>query len=97
MHGTFVNAVIRDISTVGFSCFFPDDPELTKNSLFTDIQVRLQTQLIKAEGIVFGSRPDEAGKVYVILLTQRTSPDVRTKIRKFVHAYLQSKMDIELK
>ena len=97
MNGTFVNGVIKDISTVGFSCTFADDPKLAKNSLFTDIQIRLQTQLLKAEGIVFGSRKDGDEKIYVILLTQRISPDVRTRIRKFIQSLLQSRMDSELK
>ena len=97
INGTFVNGVIRDISTVGFSCAFADDPKIIKNSLFNDIQIRLQTQLLKAEGIVFGSRMDGAEKIYVILFTQRISPDVRTRIRKFIHSYLQNKMDAELK
>jgi hypothetical protein len=97
VNGPFMNGLIKDISTVGFSCSFEEDPELTKNSLFGDIQIRLQTQLLKAEGIVFGSRADKEEKRYVILFTQRTSPDVRTRIRKYIHSCLQSRMDNELK
>jgi len=97
MNGTFVHGVIKDISTVGFSCVFDDDPKIVKNSHFPDIQVRLQSQLIKAEGIVFGTRMDVNDKIYVILFTQRTSPDVRTRIRKFIQSFLQGKMDSELK
>ena len=97
INGTFVNGVIKDVSTVGFSCSFAEDPKIAKNSHFTDIQIRLQSQLLKVEGIVFGSRMDETGKIYVILFTQRTSPDVRTKIRKFIQSFLQSRMDSEFK
>jgi len=97
VNGTFVNGHIRDISTVGFSCCFTEDPDFTKNSLFNDIQLRLQSQLLKVEGIVFGSRPDGPDKIYVIIFSQRTSPDVRTKIRKFVHSFLQHRMDNDLK
>ena len=97
INGTFVNGVVKDVSTVGFSCAFADDPKLTKNGLFSDMQIRLQTQLIKAEGIVFGSRMDGAEKIYVILFTQRVSPDVRSKVRKFIQSFLQSKMDNEYK
>ena len=97
INGTFVNGIIKDISTVGFSCSFAEDPGLTKNGLFSDIQIRLATQIIKAEGIVFGSRMDETDKIYVIIFTKRISPDVRTKIRKFIQFYLQTKMDSELK
>ena len=97
MNGTFVHGVIKDISTVGFSCVFDDDPKIVKNSHFPDIQLRLQIQLVKAEGIVFGTRMDGDDKIYVILFTQRTSPDVRTRIRKFIQSFLQAKMDSELK
>ena len=97
IHGTFINGLIKDISSVGFSCAFSEDPDLTKNSLFADIQIRLQSQLVKAEGIVFGSRMESNEKIYVILFTQRIDPDVRTKIRKYIQSNLQNKMDIEIK
>jgi len=97
MNGTFVNGLIKDISVVGFSCVFADDPDLTKNSLFGDIQIRLQSQLLKAEGIVFGSRMEAEQKQYVILFTQRVDSDVKSRIRKYIQSNLQSKMNSELK
>ena len=97
INGTFVNGVIKDISVVGFSCTFAQDPELTKNRLFGDIQLRLQTQLLKAEGIAFGSRMDGNEKIYVILFTQRIDPDVRARIRKYIQSTLQARMDNEIK
>jgi len=97
LNGTFVTGQIRDVSVIGFSCHFKEDPDLTKNSLFSDIQIRLQTNLLKAEGIVFGSRMDAGQKTYVVLFTQRIDPNVRTKIRNFIQSNLQSKMDNELK
>ena len=97
INGTFVNGAIKDISVVGFSCAFTDDPALTKNGLIGDIQLKLQSQLIKAEGIVFGSRMDGSEKVYVILFSQRVDPSVRTRIRKYIQSNLQSRMDKELK
>jgi hypothetical protein len=97
INGTFVNGVIKDISVVGFSCAFADDPRLTKNSLFQDIQIKLQTMLIKAEGIVFGSRMDGETKIYVVLFTQRIDPEVRSRIRKYIQSNLQSKLDAEFK
>jgi len=95
INGTYVNGSIRDISTVGFSCSFVPDPELEKNSLFTDLQVRLKTQLIKVEGMVFGSRMQGGEKIYVILFPQHTSPDVHSKIRRFIHTLLQSRIENE--
>jgi len=95
--GSYVNGIIKDISVVGFSCTFPDDPELTKNALFPDIQIRLQTQLLKVEGIVFGSRMDGQEKVYVVIFTQRVDPSMKSRIRKYIQTTLQSRMDNEIK
>jgi hypothetical protein len=97
MDGSYINGVVKDISVVGFSCVFEEDPNLTKNGLFGDIQLRLQSQLIKAEGIVFGSRIDEGEKCYVILFSKRIDPSVRTKIRKYIQSSLQHSMEKGLK
>jgi len=97
INGNFANGIIKDISVVGFSCSFSEDPELTKNGLFPDIQLKLQSQLIKAEGIVFGSRMDGGEKVYVILFSQRVNSETRQKIRKFIQSNMQSRMEHELK
>jgi hypothetical protein len=97
LNGTFINGVIKDISVVGISCAFDMEPELPKNALFKDVQVKLQSIILKVEGIVFGSRMDGNTKIYVLLFTQRIDPEVRTKIRKYIQQNLQSKMDIELK
>jgi len=96
MHGTFIDGIIKDISVVGFSCTFTDDPDLIKNAVFGDIQFRLQNQLLKAEGNVFGSRMDGAEKVYVILFTQRVDTGVYTVIRKYIQSSLQKRIDKEL-
>jgi len=96
LNGSFINGLIKDISVVGVSCTLDDNPEISKNALFKDIQIRLQTQLLKVEGIVFGSRMEANEKIYVILFTQRINPDVRTKIRKYIQQSLQSKMNPQL-
>ncbi|MCL1928390.1 MAG: PilZ domain-containing protein [Treponema sp.] len=96
-NGTYITGEIRDISVVGLSCAFAQDPELGKNSLLHDIQIKLQSTLLKAEGIVFGSRMDETDKVYVLVFSQRIDPAVKTKIRTYIQKNLQSKMDVELK
>jgi hypothetical protein len=93
----YINGVIKDISVAGLSCTFETDPEFAKNSLCKDIQIRLQSMILKTEGIVFGSRMDGLVKIYVILFTQRTDPDVRSKIRTYVQSRLQIKMDALLK
>jgi len=95
----FINGQIRDISVVGISCTLEDNPDIPKNTLIKDIQVKLQSSIIKIEGILFGSRTEGEGyeKIYVLLFTQRIDPDVRIKIRKYIQHNLQSKMDNELK
>jgi len=96
-NGGFINGFIKDISVVGFSCVFEtEDIELAKNALCKDIQIRLQTMLIKVEAIMLGSRVDEGQKIFVLIFTQRIDPDVRVKIRKYIQQNLQHKMDHEL-
>jgi len=93
----FINGTIKDISVVGISCVFnAQDVEIAKNTLFKDIQIRLQTMLIKVEAIVFGSRHDGDDKIFVFIFTQRIDPDVRVKIRKYIQQSLQHKMDHEI-
>jgi hypothetical protein len=94
-NGAFLNGAIKDISVVGFACKLDDDPGLKKNELVKDIQIRLQSMLLKVEAVVFGSRNDADGKNYVLLFTQRIDPDIRVKIRKYIQNNLQVKMDGE--
>jgi len=94
--GDFLNGTIKDISIVGFSCVFERDPAFKKNTLHKDIQLRLQSILLKIEGVVFGSRDHEGEVTYVFIFTQRVDPDVRGKIRKFIMQNMQSRMDQEL-
>jgi hypothetical protein len=96
-NGHFINGFIRDISVVGLSCAFSEDPQIEKNSLIPDAQIRLQTNLLKAEVIVFGSRPEGMSRAYVLLFTPKLDPDARIRIRKYIQFNLQIKMDLELK
>jgi hypothetical protein len=96
-HGTgFMKGNIKDVSVVGFSCTFEADPGIKKNEFFKDIQIRLQTMLLKVEAVVFGSRMEGEEKIYVFLFTQRIDPNVRTKIRTFIQSNLQGKIDKEI-
>jgi hypothetical protein len=96
-NGKYVNGIIRDISVAGLSCFFSEDPEIEKNSLCSNIQIKLQSILLKAEGIIFGSRMDGLEKIYVILFTQRIDPEVRIKIRRYIQSNIQAKIEAEFK
>jgi hypothetical protein len=95
--GNYINGSIRDVSVVGISCMFESDPFLKKNTFFKDIQIRLQSMLIKAEAVVFGSRTEFGNTIYVLLFTQKVDTEVRAKIRKYIQQNLQHKMDYELK
>jgi len=95
--GTYITGKIWDISVVGLACVFSEDPELYKNTLQSDLQIKLQSVLLKAEGIVLGSRMDGIDKVYVFVFTQKLDPSVRTKIRAYIQKNLQAKMDEEMK
>jgi hypothetical protein len=92
----FITGQINDISVVGLSCVFNNDPDLTKGAQIKDIQMKLQGVLLKADGVIFGSRESDSGKVYVVLFTTRINPDVKTKIRKYMQTNLQTKMNAEL-
>ena len=97
LDGDFINGFIRDISVVGVSCVFENAPELAKNSLHKDIQIRLQSILVKVEAVVLGSRDIGDQKIYVMLFTPRTDPEVKVKIRKYIQHNLQAKMDHEIR
>jgi len=96
VNGNFVNGIIRDISVVGVSCTIEGNPEIPKNTLFKNIQIRLQTNLLKVEGILFGTRMDGTDTIYVILFTQRVDPDIRMKIRTYIQHTLQQKLNTDL-
>jgi hypothetical protein len=93
----YVKGTIKDISAMGLSCVFDEDPNLGKNSLCQNVQIKLQSILLKIEGIVFGFRVDGDIKIYVIIFTQRTDPSVRTKIRSYAHNVLQARLDAEFR
>jgi len=92
----YVNGTLRDISTVGFSCILTNNPEIPKNMLQKDIQLKLQSMLLKVEGVVFGSRTEGPDKIYVFLFTQKVDSDVRSRIRKYIQQTLQGRMDNEM-
>ena len=95
--GMYIKGQIKDISVAGFSCSLEDNPEILKNTLLKDIQLKLQSSLIKVEGVVFGSRSENNENIYVILFTQRIDVETKIKIRNFIHVIMQNKMDSELK
>jgi hypothetical protein len=95
--GGIISGDIKDVSVVGISCVFDNDPNLAKNELVKNIQIRLQSMLLKVDAVVFGSRVVESEKIYVMIFTQRIDSEVKAKIRKYIQHNLQSKIDTELK
>jgi hypothetical protein len=93
---TFITGEILDISVVGLSCSFSQDVELKKNTLLHDIQIKLQSVLLKVEGIVYGSREERGVTTYVILFSTKTDFAIKTKIRTFMQKRLQAIMDAEM-
>jgi len=95
--GEFIKGTVKDISIVGFSCAFEQDPNIKKGTLMKDIQIKLQSMLLNAEAVVFGSREQENERTYVLLFTQRIDAETRnSKIRSHIQRNLQIKMDAEI-
>jgi hypothetical protein len=94
--GRFVSGTVGDISAVGFSCTFNEDPGFPKNAAFSNVQVKLRHTILNVEVVILGSRPDETGKIYVALFTDRISPDSQVKIRRYIQVTLQTRMDAAL-
>ena len=93
---SFVTGEIWDISVVGLSCTFSKELELSKNAVFHDIQLKLQSTLVKIEGILFGSRTEEEETVYVFLFAPKTDPNIKAKIRTFIQKRIQALMDLDI-
>lgn len=95
-NGKYINGTIKDISVIGISCTLDQLYELKKNTLLTNIQIRLQSMLLKVDAVLLGSRMDGPEKIYVMLFTQRLDTELQSKIRKYIQNNLQSKMDSEI-
>jgi hypothetical protein len=91
-----ITGSIRDISVVGFSCFFDPDPHFPKNAILRDIQLKLRGILVSVEGIVYGTRED-GGTVYVVLFTQKVDDIARSKIRRYIRTALQAEIEAQAK
>ncbi|MBN2051641.1 MAG: PilZ domain-containing protein [Spirochaetales bacterium] len=83
---------ILDISSVGISCSFQEDPQFNKNTLLKDIQLVLRGARIKTSGVVLGYRDDTVRK-YVILFRE-LAKDGKKKIRKYIYSTLQQSIEV---
>lgn len=91
-----VTGNIHDISVVGFSCSFPQDPQFKKNTILHDVQLKLRGSLLKVEVLVFGTRLSNT-VTYVMLFTQNNEPSARRKIRAYLQVALQAELDLQIK
>jgi hypothetical protein len=96
MGDSFVTGEIWDISAVGLSCTFSKELNLNKNAVFHDIQLKLQSALLKVEGILYGSRTEESETIYVFLFAPKTDATTKAKIRTFIQKRIQALMEIEI-
>ncbi len=88
--------VINDISSVGMSCFFDTEIELTKNAFLPKMQLKLNGMLILVDSIVFGSRKIDDKMLMVIMFTNSITDDSKSKIHKYIGEVLQSNIENEL-
>jgi len=88
---------ILDISSVGLSCVFDTSPDLTKNELLTNIQLKLGGFLLNTDAVIIGSRNDQGTIIYVLLFKfppERVAQ--RSKIRSYIHNTLQKELEKRL-
>ena len=96
-HGRLqVTGKIIDISVVGFACVLDPDPELEKNVLLSDVQLRLRASLLRTNLIVLGSRVVDGEIHYIFLFPPRIENHDKGKIRSYVQTALQTSMDMYL-
>ena len=70
---------------------------LKKNALLRNIQLKLNGKLVLVDGIIFGSRKDNAGHLlYVVMFTNGTSESNKIKIHTFIRESLQERIDKEI-
>lgn len=83
---------IMDISSVGISCSFSEDPQFSKNTLLKDVQLVLRGARVKTSGVVLGYRDDTARR-YVVLFKE-LAKEGKKKIRKYIYSTLQQSIEV---
>lgn len=89
-HGRLtVTGKILDISVIGFSCILNPDPIIPKNTLLEDVQLKLRSNLLRTNLIVFGMRPMGDRTLYIILFPLTLENHQKNKIRTYIQNALQ--------
>ncbi len=86
---------IFDISVVGLSCVLDPDPDLGKNVILRDVQLKLRASLVRVEMVVFGRRTHEDRTMYIMLFSPKTDSAAKDKIRSYIQIALQSEIEAE--
>jgi hypothetical protein len=95
--GKVLNGSLVDISSVGLSCTFDNDPEFVARSLVKNIQLKLRGLLCTVSAVVMGTRTrDDGSTLYVLLFDPRTVEDTKEKIRVYQRKTLQMLFQEEL-
>jgi hypothetical protein len=93
VEGRFLSGAVGGISIVGFSCFFNNDPDFSRNAAFPNVQIKLRHTILNVEVVILGFRSDGKNKIYAALFTGRISSDAQVKIRRYIQMSLQARMD----
>ena len=83
---------IIDISSVGISCSFSEDPQYAKNTLLKDMQLVLRGSRIKTSGVVLGFHAEEQRR-YIILFKDLSNEE-KKKVRKYIYTTLQQSITV---
>ncbi len=87
---------ITDVSSVGVSCKLESPPNLSKNELISNIQMRLKGFIVHLDVILMGSRNIEGEQTtYVFLYRGEQLSKEKSRIRTFIYAALQKQFNRE--
>ena len=88
---------VREISPLGFSCYFTASPPIRNNELLRNIQYIINGMVINCNAILIGVMNVNGRKVYIFVFHQNQSSGIeyKQKIQKFIYNALQLKFDKE--
>jgi len=91
-----LTGTIMDISSAGMACTFEPEPRMVHHTEVESIQIKMKGMLGLVSGIVMGTRQDGESLVYIIVFTNKTTFQVKDKIRGFMQWALQHQVETEL-
>lgn len=91
-----VTGSVVEISSVGLSCTFDEDPGYRARTRITGIQLKLKGVLCTVTAVVMGSRPQEERPLYVLIFDPFMGEVTRDKIRNYQRRALQALLETEL-